>query len=181
MAGLAYCRRAPSAWSRRRRVPGTGPWHNAGSRLSTLPPDSTGVEVGGGIELLAYMLLLHGRVDEARVVLERPVGDEWADNPSVRSRYIGMLGVIAGMQGDRQRALKISQDLEAQPWTWRSSKRFWQARIAASLGEFDRATAILREAVAEGLTVTRIHFESSLLSLVLRDHPPFQELIRPKG
>ena len=149
--------------------------------LSTLPPDSTGVEVGGGIELLAYMLLLHGRVDEARVVLERPVGDEWADNPSVRSRYIGMLGVIAGMQGDRQRALKISQDLEAQPWTWRSSKRFWQARIAASLGEFDRATAILREAVAEGLTVTRIHFESSLLSLVLRDHPPFQELIRPKG
>ena len=115
------------------------------------------------------------------MVLERPVGDEWADNPSVRSRYIGMLGVIAGMQGDRQRALEIAQHLGAQTWRPRYLGRVWQARIAASLGEFDRATAILREAVAEGLTVTRIHFESSLLSLVLRDHPPFQELIRPKG
>ena len=117
-----------------------------------------------------------------RVVLERALEEERAHSPSRRRMFIGTLGVIVGMQGDRQRALEIAQDLGAQPWTWRSSQTFWQARIAASLGKIDEATALLREAVGDGyLSVGAIPHKSPLLWRVLRDHPPFQELIRPKG
>lgn len=147
--------------------------------LSTAPTDTTSWQIGGVILQLADMLLLHGRVDEARVVLERAV-EERGDSP-FRRRYIGTLGVIAGMQGDRQRALEIYQDLGAQPWKSPWSQAMWQARIAASLGEIDKATALLREAVGKGLLVIAIHFQWPLLSQVLRDHPPFQELLRPKG
>ena len=102
----------------------------------------------------------------------------------MRRVYIAMLGVIAGRQGDRQRALEIYQDIEAHPWDGHDHQTAsWLARIAASLGELDKATALLRESVDKGWPVVRIHFQSSLLSQlrVMRDHPPFQELIRPKG
>ena len=148
------------------------------ARLATAPTDTTSGQIGNDIWKLADLLLLHSRVDEARVLLERAVEDR-ADSTLLRE-YIGRLGVIAGMQGDRQRALEIGRDLAAQPWR-RSDQALWQARIAASLGEIDRATAILREAVGEGMTIMSIHFHSELLSFVLRDHPPFQALIKPKG
>ncbi len=149
--------------------------------LSTLPPDTTSTEIGDGIERLAYMLVLLGRVDEARVVLERAVEEERADSPSRRRMFIGTLGVIAGMQDDRQTALEIAQDLAAQPWRSPSELVLWQARIAASLGDVDEATALLRETVGGDLSGGVIHFQSPLLWRTLRDHPPFQELIRPKG
>ena len=149
--------------------------------LSTAPTDTTFSEIGPGISRLADMLLLRGRVDEARVVLERTVEERADSPPLLRREYIGTLGVIAGMQGDRQRALEIGQYLAAQPWRWRSHETEWQARIAASLGELDRATALLREAVGEGIAAGAMHVRSPLLWPTLRDHPPFQELIRPKG
>ena len=149
--------------------------------LSTLPTDTTSGEIGGGIWVLADMLMLRGRVDEARVLLERAREEERAGNAFFRREYIGMLGVIAGMQGDRQRALEIAQDLAAQPWRSPSELVLWQARIAASLGDIDEATALLREAAGKGLIVPSVHRRSPLLWRTLRDHPPFQELIRPKG
>ena len=147
--------------------------------LSTLPTDTTSRRIGADIARLADMLLLHGRFDEARVVLERAVEERGGSR--FRREYIGTLGVIAGMQGDRQRALEIYQDLGAQAWEGATSQPLWQARIAASLGEIDKATALLREAVGKGLPVGAIHFQSPLLWRALRDHPRFQELIRPKG
>ena len=143
--------------------------------LSTLPTDTTSRQIGGDIWDLADMLVLRGRVDEARVVLERAV-EERVDTP-YRSAYIGTLGVIAGLQGDRQRALELTQDLGATPW----DRAWFQADIAASLGEIDKATALLREAVGKGLPVHRIHDEGPFIWRALRDHPSFQELIRPKG
>ncbi len=148
--------------------------------LSTLPTDTTSGEIGYGIWVLADMLMLRGRVDEARVLLERALQEERAGNPFFRREYIGMLGVIAGMQGDRQRALEIAQDFAAQQ-SRRSGPALLQARIAASLGEIDKATALLREAAAKGLLVRSVHYNAPLLWRVLRDHPPFQELMRPKG
>ena len=145
--------------------------------LSTPPTDTTSWQIDAGISQLADMLVLHGRVDEARVVLER-FFEERGDRPLRMS--IARLGVIAGMQGDRQRALEMYQDFGAQPSNWPWRQVVWRARIAASLGEIDKATALLREAVGEGWPVMAIH-NRPLLSRVLRDHPPFQELIRPKG
>ncbi len=105
---------------------------------------------------------------------------DYADSPHHRE-HIGTLGVIAGMQGDRQRALEIDQYLAAQPWNSRWMPLVWHARIAASLGEFDRATALLREALGKGWDVAGSHYNSPLLWRVLRDHRPFQELIRLTG
>ena len=149
--------------------------------LSTLPTDTTSGQIGGVIWQLAEMLVLRGRVDEARVLLERALEEERAGNPFFRREYIGTLGLIAGMQGDRQRALEIGQDLAAQPWRSPSELVLWHARIAASLGEIDQATALVREAVGKGLIVRSVHQDAPLLWRALRDHPPFQELIRPKG
>jgi DNA-binding SARP family transcriptional activator/TolB-like protein len=146
--------------------------------LSTPSTDTTSSQIDGGIGQLADMLLLHGRVDEARVVLERAV-EERGDS-LLRRGHVARLGVIAAMQGDRRRALEIYQDLGAQPWEGRS-RLVWQARIAASLGEIDKVTALLREAVGKGWAPHAIHYQSPLLLRVLRDHPPFQELMRPKG
>ena len=149
--------------------------------LSTQPTDTTSIRIEFHIRGLAEMLVLDGRVDEARVLLERAV-EERGDS-GFRRRLIGTLGVIAGMQGDRKRALEIYQDLAAQQWTSPWSRTKWQAQIAASLGEIDEATALLREAVGEGLSVfATIHYrESPLFFRALRDNPSFQELMRPKG
>ena len=149
--------------------------------LSTAPTETASTEIGWRISDLADMLVLRGRVDEARVVLERALAEERADSPSRRRMFIGTLGVIAGMQGDRQRALEIAQDLEAQPWRRQTEQALWQARIAASLGELDEATAILREGVREGLQAMDLRHQPSVFWGALWDHPPFQELIRPKG
>ena len=70
--------------------------------LSTLPTDTTSSHIGYNITCLADMLLLRGRVDEARVVLEQAV-EQRADRPSRRRSHIGTLGIIAGMQGDRRK------------------------------------------------------------------------------
>ena len=126
------------------------------------------------------MLLLRGRVDEARVVLEQAV-EQRADRPSRRRSHIGTLGVIAGMQDDRRKALEIDQQLAAEPWTWPFVQVWWHAQIVASLGEIDEATAILQEAVSEGMPVAEIHLLTPLLSRALQDYPLFQELVRPKG
>ena len=145
--------------------------------LSTVPTDTTFSDIGNGISRLAEMLLSRGRVDDARVLLERAV-EERGGGPSSRD-YIVTLGIIAGMQGDRQRALEIRQYLEAQRWS-PSARALWQARIAAYSGELDEATTLVRKAMDEGTGVRGIHL-SPLLSRALRDHPPFQELMRPKG
>ena len=55
-----------------------------------------------------------------------------------------------------------------------------RAFIAAALGDRDAAVALLRTAFGQGMTVGEwAHMEPALESL--RDYPPFQELIRPKG
>ena len=102
------------------------------------------------------------------------------EDGSVPRQYLGRLGVIAGMQGDRQEALEIYEELGAQRWGRPSKLAFWQAEIEAFLGELDKATALLREAVGQESAMV-IHLQYPLLAQTLRDHPPFQELRRPKG
>jgi len=59
---------------------------------------------------------------------------------------------------------------------------YWCACISALLGERERAVEFLRKGFAEGLMHwfdVDLHCEIGLESL--RDYPPFQELMRPKG
>jgi hypothetical protein len=104
--------------------------------------------------------------------------------------YLGFLGVIAAREGHRDDALRFNERLEAirRPYLF-GYPTFWRAKIAALLGERERTVALLREAISQGLMPgdlaqglgypmllhRDIDFES------MRDYPPFQELLRPKG
>ena len=60
------------------------------------------------------------------------------------------------------------------------SHTYGRTRIAALQGEPELAVQRLREALAQGYgNVYGIHLDMSLEPL--RDYPPFQELLRPKG
>jgi tetratricopeptide (TPR) repeat protein len=95
--------------------------------------------------------------------------------------FHGYLGSLAARMGNRERALEMSESLNAldRPYLF-GHIAYWQARIAAILGERERAMALLRQAMAEGFQFDPgTHFDSDLLSM--RDYPPFQEWLRPKG
>jgi tetratricopeptide (TPR) repeat protein len=104
--------------------------------------------------------------------------------------YLGFLGVVAAREGHRNEALRISQRLEAieRPYLF-GHPTLWRAKIAALLGERERAVGLLQAAISQGLMPVDlaqglgyamllhrdIDFES------MRDYPPFRELLRPKG
>ena len=55
-----------------------------------------------------------------------------------------------------------------------------RAMLAAALGERERALNLLRDAFSEGVPYGLwLHSEPAFASL--RDYPPFQELLQPKG
>ncbi len=57
---------------------------------------------------------------------------------------------------------------------------YWRARIAALLGERERAVSLLRDGFAQGRSYgAYLHAEYDLEPL--RGYPPFEELLRPKG
>jgi hypothetical protein len=100
--------------------------------------------------------------------------------PSDR-QLAGWLGVIAAITGDDDTAVQISAGLpagesaRAQAWG-----TYWQASIAAHLGEKDRAVELLAEAFSKGFPYG-VALHCSMDFEPLWDHPPFQELLRPKG
>lgn len=116
------------------------------------------------------------RWEEAGTLLEK-LAEDFPDN----FFYRGALGLIAARRGDRAAADSISAWLAELDRPYGAGVRtFLRAGIAAVLGEQERAVALLQDAFAQGLSydpqIQRfIDFES------LRDYPPFQELLRPKG
>ncbi len=94
--------------------------------------------------------------------------------------YKGHIGTLAARRGDRSGALKISDELKNinRPYLL-GQHTYWRARIAALLGESQRAVALLNEAFAQGQGFgVNLHRDTDLESL--RNYKPFQELLRPK-
>ena len=116
-----------------------------------------------------------------RYAAERPDDlTEWPDVSPMLEVH-GQLGTLAARQGNWAEAERISAMLEAlqRPYLF-GEHTYWRARIAALLGEPDRAVALLRAAYAQGFKWwLSLHSEPDLESL--RDYPPFRELLRPKG
>ncbi|MCK5379384.1 MAG: tetratricopeptide repeat protein, partial [Acidobacteria bacterium] len=126
----------------------------------------------------ARALLCAERWDEARrayeqLAAEKP--DEWS--------YQAQLGIIAARAGEREEALRISNELatvrEVARWEngWPA---YYRTRIAAVLGDREQSIALIHEAIDQGFW----HFDHLRRDMdleSLRDYPPFQELIRPKG
>jgi tetratricopeptide (TPR) repeat protein len=119
---------------------------------------------------LARALYQAERWDESRELFRELA----AENPG-NAEYHGYLGAIAARAGDATEAMAISDALPADV-----QSIFWRARIAALLGDEERAMTLLRQAFAQGSKFNlSVHRDMDLESL--RDYPPFQELLRPKG
>ncbi|NNG17445.1 MAG: hypothetical protein HKM89_13280, partial [Gemmatimonadales bacterium] len=93
----------------------------------------------------------------------------------------GFLGVLAARRGDRDEALRISTEIKgmADPYDF-GRDFYWQACIAAQLGELDRAMVLLREAYAQG-RVFNVWLHRDFDLEPLHGYPPFEEFIEPKG
>ena len=96
-----------------------------------------------------------------------------------RIYYPGYLGITAAKRGDREEALRISEQLKNwnKPYLF-GNELFWQAAIAAALGEKDRAIALLRDAITQGRSYSSLYCHFALEPLW--DYPAFIELIKPK-
>ena len=110
-----------------------------------------------------------GTGDEARVGYERLAA---ADTADVSAR--AALGLLAVRRGDRTDVNRLDEWLAAHHATYN------RVRLAARLGDRERAVSLLREAFGEGLNGRMfLHIDPDLDSL--HGYPPYEELVRVKG
>jgi tetratricopeptide (TPR) repeat protein len=125
---------------------------------------------------LANAYRLAERWEEARIILEELA----AEDPG-EVEYLGKLGTLAVRTGDERQARELFDTLHNLDRPYLEGEHtYWCACIAALLGDRERAVALLRQAVSQGL----VNPDEAFLEMdlgPLRDYPPFQELIRPKG
>jgi tetratricopeptide (TPR) repeat protein len=95
--------------------------------------------------------------------------------------YRGYRAVALAHLGRREEALGTDRWLAQldRPFLLGDNTR-WRAAIAAALGDRDGAVLLLQQAIDEGVTYgTWYHRDPEWETL--RDFPPFQELVRPRG
>ena len=134
-------------------------------------PDST-VERAG----LLNALRLAERWNEAAAVARGLVADSPQD-----PEFLGILGALAARTGNRDEALRISEQLRRMsgPYLF-GANTYRRACIAALLGDRTGAVDLLRESFAEGRRFgVAIHREMDLEPVW--DYAPFKELLRPRG
>jgi DNA-binding SARP family transcriptional activator len=156
--------------------------HHAKAReLFALAVERAPAKEGGAERTwLAMGLIGLGRLDEAEAKLKRS-----AQLDTMNLNYRGMLATVYAQQGKREKAMRISREIEMieAPYLHGFTK-LWRARIAARLGQRDSAVSLLRQAFADGLMYhtgypqvggtfwhSEIDFES------LRGYPPFDSLL----
>ena len=106
---------------------------------------------------------------------------ESPDDNDLGVAYYGYLGSIAARKGNREEALKISQELKDNktPYLY-GDPTYRRARIAALLGDKEGAVNLLGEAIKQGYDYTDLYFYPQDFES-LQDYPPFQQLMKPKG
>jgi tetratricopeptide (TPR) repeat protein len=129
-----------------------------------------------GQKFFAQALYAAGRRDEAGGIF----GSLAAGYPE-NIDYQGSLGTLAARRGDREGAMKISNELASIDRRFLSGRHtYWRACIASLLGEKERAVALLRESFSQG-RFYRVGLHRDINLEPLWDFPPFKELLRPKG
>jgi TolB-like protein len=147
--------------------------------LQGCPPDEA--RTPGTRAELALFFRLTGRWGEARALYDQLAREAPADTEKAVV-WVGDLGVVAALCGDRATALRISDELGRlrRPYLF-GVNTYERARIAAQLGERDRAVDLLRMAMAQGFILSSesngLHMEPSFEAL--RGYPPFDEVMRP--
>lgn len=125
---------------------------------------------------LADRLYLAQRWDEAHEICKK-----LAENYPDSFAYAAKLGCIAAREGNPEEARRVSEDLGTlnRPYLF-GRHTYRRARIASLLGEKQRAVDLLQQAMREGYRFT-IDVIQDQDFLPLKDFPPFQEFLKPKG
>ncbi len=138
-----------------------------------LPPDVRGPAQERW--LLAQALAERGDCAAAATLLDRLIASAPDD-----LRYRGYAALCAAALGDRLVATRTDAWLAGltRPYL-RGEHTLWRARIAASLGERDRAVTLLRDAFAQGVPYTAaLHVDHGLAPL--HGYAPYDEMLKPK-
>ncbi|MDH3498069.1 MAG: hypothetical protein OER21_15025 [Gemmatimonadota bacterium] len=135
--------------------------------------DTEGARAG-----LAGLLYRAGQWDEA-LPLYAALAEEYPENTA----HLAALGRVAARRGDREEATRVSEDLRSSRHALMEGYRTLErARIAAVLGDEERAMALLRQSFDYGANWARWPLLHSDMDFeVLHNHPPFREFLRPKG
>ena len=124
---------------------------------------------------LGWSLYEAGMWEEAREVFTA-----LANSDSEKVDYLGSLGVVEARAGLGEEASRIDETLATldRPYLMGSNTQ-WRARIAAVLGERERAVALLRDAYREGVGYDLwLHTDVTLDSL--RGFDRFEEFLTPR-
>lgn len=147
-----------------------------GVRLLTLPPgDGTAAEDRIERATRAHVLALLGRETVVDTLLAGLAEEAPAEPDYPASR--GILAARQGRQADASRA-EAQLRASARAYDWGRTP-YARAQLAVALGDHDRALALLREALAQGLPYgPALHADAAFAPL--RADPRFRELLRPK-
>jgi serine/threonine-protein kinase len=142
-------------------------WHES------RPPDER--SAAGSRTRVGTLLYDLGRWDEARVLFEQLAVEQPGEVD-----HRGYLGALAARRGDQATARAADSALAGlrEPYLL-GRHTYWRARIAALLGDRERAVTLLRAALQEGRTYLSVHGEVDFTPL--HDTPSFRDLVRPKG
>ncbi len=149
-------------------------WQKALTWLEHRPAEER--ETGSSRQARARLLLYLDRLQEADSLLA-PLASEIPDNVTNQ----GLLGILRAKQGDRPEAERISETLATlDPPGSDGEDQVWRARIAAQLGEKEKAVEYLERAMEEEWWLgDNLHRDVFLKPL--RGYPAFEEFMRPKG
>jgi tetratricopeptide (TPR) repeat protein len=122
----------------------------------------------------AMNLYTAGRLQDALVILDELLREDPQD-----LRVHGRLAMIAARSGHHAEAERIAEWLASQhsPFV-RGRPTAWRARIAAQLGQSEKAVALLRQGHAQG-NAFGIEYHTDPDLERLRGHAGYQELVRP--
>lgn len=119
-------------------------------------------------------------VRDERIQMMRKIANDLVEEEPSNENYQGRLGIFYAKLGNSEKASQILQilgDLE-KPYLY-GQNIFWQAAIAAQLGEHSRAVSLLYDAQSKGDPFGS-WFHRNPFWQPLRKHPDFIEFIRPK-
>ncbi len=111
----------------------------------------------------------------------KSIFDEFARKAPDNIKYQRYVGCIAARQGDREKALEVSEWLGSlkKPYL-RGEHTYYRACIAALLGDKDQAVTLLKDNFSQGFGYG-LDFHRDFDFESLWDYPPFIELLKPKG
>ena len=124
-----------------------------------------------------------GRWDEALPYVSALLSQS-SNDPYLHAHLLSLEGIIAAHDGNRPRAQEIEAEIEKDAGRHDLGvSKLMRARIAAHLGDRDRAVTLLAQAEAEGVGLTSPNdpFRYDPLLLPLTGYPPFEELVKPRG